>query len=44
MIMEEVNRGLGRCDSCQGVSQSSGERYCKCLLVLWRGVMVMWKV
>ena len=46
MIMVEVNRGLGRCDSCQGVRQSSGrcERYQKCLLVLWRGVMVMWEV
>ena len=36
MIMEEVNIGLGRCDSCQGGVKG--------IRNLWRGVVVMWKV
>ena len=40
MIMAEVNKGLWRCDSCQGDVNSIRN----VLLVLWRGVMVIWEV
>ena len=39
MIMKEVNIGLGRCDSCQGVGQSSGR--CEIIRNVLRGVIVM---